>query len=339
MGRKALDILKDIADQLGWPQPTTVENESQLPKETRKLLRAMNRVLRAMSSINDWHFLRAEGTVTLVAAYTTGTMRLTNGSTAVSGQVDSDSNSPTWTSSHKGRAVVISGHPVVYRVAAVNSATSITLDKEFIGTTSDGGTTLDDYSYKIVQDRFDLPTDFDRPVSDTWTRYDGSSSSPIALVEPDEVATRRRERSPYSTGDPTVVTIWRHDDQGEHRVAVFDSYPDTARIVQFEYQKLHPKIELDNQRVLFDQRREDLIMSGVEYLILRGPEDDMRAQLLLTEYLQNQNVSVAKDEIGTKRTRITPDQERVLREHRKWGRKGRRINWGNYFDRANYYDL
>jgi hypothetical protein len=339
MGRKALDILKDIADQLGWPQPSTVENESQLPKESRKLLRALNRVLRAMSSINDWHFLRAEGEITLVAAYTTGTMRLTNSATTCTGQVDSDGNSPTWTSSHVGRAIVISGHPVVYRVSAVNSATSITLDKNFIGTTSDGGTTQDDYTYKIVQDRFDLPTDFDRPVSDTWTRYDGSSSSPVAVVEPDQVAENRRERSPHDTGDPTKVTIWRHDDQGEHRVAVFDPYPDTARIVAFEYQKLHPKIELDNQRVLFDQRREDLIMSGVEYLILRGPEDDMRAQMLLGEFLQSQNIAVSKDEIGTKRTRITHSQERALRERSKWQRKGRRINWGAYFDRANYYDL
>lgn len=339
MGRRALDILKDIADQLGWPQPTTVENEAQLPKETRKLLRSMNRVLRAMSSINDWHFLRAEGTIQLVAAYETGTMRMTNGSTSVSGQVDSSSNSPTWTSSHVGRAIVISGHPVVYRVASVASATSLTLDKAFVGTTSDGGTTQDDYTYKIVQDRFDLPTDFDRPVSDTWTRYDGTSSSPIAVVEPEEVAEARRERSSYSTGDPTKVTIWRHDDQGEHRVAVFDPYPDTLRLVAFEYQKLHPKIELDNQRVLFDQRREDLIMSGVEYLILRGPEDDQRAQLLLTEYLQNQNIAVSKDEIGTKRTRITHSQERALRERGKWQRRGRRINWGAYFDKANYYDL
>jgi hypothetical protein len=339
MGRKALDVLKDIADQLGWKQPTTVENAEQLDKDDRKLVRAFNRVLRAMSSIDDWKFLRAEGEIELIAAYETGTMRLTNDSTTVSGQLDEDAALPVWTNSHIGRAVVVNGHPITYRVVSRGSATALTLDRAFMGTTSDGGTTLDDYNYKIVQDQYDLPLDFDRPVTELWTRFDTSAASDISVVEPDIVLARRRGRLPYSTGDPECVTLWQHDDAGEHRVAVFDQMPDEAKLVRFPYQKLHPVIDNDTQRILFPQSKEEMISAGVEFLILRGPEDDQRAQLLLGEFLQQQMNAVAKSEIGTKRTRLTISVDRIRHQKAKWGRKGLRIDWGSYFDRANFHDL
>jgi hypothetical protein len=339
IGRKALEILQDIADQLGWAQPTTLENAAQLAKDQRKLIRAFNRVLRAMSTINDWHFLRAEGEIELVASYETGLMRLTNGSTSVTGQNDADGNPPVWSSDHVGRAVLLDGHPVVYRIASVEGATSLTLTREFVGTTSDGGTTKDDYINKIVQDRFDLPLDFDRPVQDRWTRFDGTSSSKIGIVTPEEVVRRRRARNTLDSGDPEVVTLWRQDDVGEHRVAVFDKYPDTQRLVTFEYQKQHPLIDSDTQRILFSQREEEMILAGVEFLLLRGPEDDQRAQFMLAEFLQQQYLAVSKSEIGTQRTRLSASREHILRQHFRHKRKGRRTDWGKYFDRAGWYEL
>jgi len=342
IGRKALDVLKDVCDQLGWVQVTTVENAELLDKDSRKMVRALNRVLRAMSSIDDWKFLRAEGEIELIDAYTTGLMRLTNGSVSVSGQDDPDvtgTANPVWALSMVGRAIVINGHPVVYRVATVTSATALTLDRAFMGTTSDGGTTVDDYHYQIVQDRFDLPADFDRPASEVWTRYDDNSAADIVVVDPDVIADRRRARMPYSTGDPTAVTLWDVDDESEHRVAIFDQFPDEAKLVRFPYQKLHPVIEGDTQRILFPPGKEELIAAGIEFLILRGPEDDQRAQILLVEFLQQQQNAVSKSEIGTKRTRLTISVERIRSQRTKWGRRGLRTDWGSYFDRANFHDL
>jgi hypothetical protein len=339
MGRKAIEILQDVADQLGWTQPTTLENPDQLEKQQRKLVRAFKRVLRAMSAVNDWHFLRKQGEIELVASYTTGTMRLTNSATTCTGQVDDDGNSPVWTPSMEGRAIVISGHQVVYRVQRVNSATSITLDRDFIGTTSDGGTTQDDYSYKIVQDRYDLPVDFDRPVDEDWTLYTSTSKLDLRLLNPNDIRDRRASRDAYSTGTPTAVTLWRRDDEGEHRVAVFDPYPDTQQLVRFDYQALHPDIEFDYQRVLFEQKYEEMILNGIEFLIMRGPEDDQRAGLMLQEYLQERNSSVARREIGQQRTRLTPSAARAFREKNKWAGRGARIDWGSFFDLARYHDL
>lgn len=341
MGRKALEVLQDIADQLGWRQPTTLENEELLDKDQRKLLRAFNRVLRAVAGIDDWRFLRKEGEITLEAAYTTGLMRLTNGSTSVSGQDDPDvtgTELPVWTSSMVGRAVVINGHPIVYRVASVTSATALTLDRAFLGTTSDGST-VDDYAYQLVQDRYDLPADFDRPIDEDWTRHDENSTSLIRIISPKEMAARRRVRPAYSTSDPDTVSLWKIDDAGEHRIATFDPFPDTARLVSFEYQATHPKMENDTQRILYDQKTEEMILSGVEFLILRGPEDDARTGLMLDEFLRQQMAGVSKTEIGNQRTRLRASQERALQQRTKWARKARRIDWGAYFDRANFHDL
>ncbi len=339
MGRKALEVLQDIADQIGWKQPTTLEQAHTLDKDQRKLIRSFNRVLRAMSGINDWRFLRKQGEIELLAEYTTGLMQLTNGSTAVVGSADTDGNTGAWTSAMIGRAIVLQGHPVVYRIASQTSATALTLDRQFVGTTSDGGTTLADYDYRIVQDRYDLPVDFDRPADEDWTRYDGGSASPVRLVDPNEIRSRRLRRVAYSVGDPEVVTLWMNDDAGEHRMAIFDSYPKSLRVVRFDYHIVHPQMELDNQRILFDQKQEELIMSGVEFLLLRGPEDDQRAQLMLGEYLQQQQTAVAKTEIGQERTRITASQDRAFHQRAKWRRRGRGIHWGSRFDRVDFYDL
>jgi len=327
MGRKALEVLQDIADQLGWVQPSTLENADLLDKDDRKLVRAFNRVLRVLSGIEDWHFLRAEGEITLTAVYETGTVACSQDAAAVTG------TGTTWTNAMEGRAFIFATHPLVYRIASVDSATTLTLDRAYVGET------VTESEYQISQDRYDLPQDFDRPVDEDWTRYDDSSKATIRVVSPKEVALRRRTRPSDSTGDPDVVTLWQQDTVGEHRVAVFDRYPDSARVVRFEYQRQHPLIEDDTQRILFDMKTEEMIQAGVEYLILRGPEDDARAGMMVGEFLRERMDAVAKSEIGKQRTRLSVSQERAIQQRTKWGRKGRRTDWGSYFDKANFYDL
>lgn len=342
MGRKALEILNDIADQLGWKQLTTVENETLLDKDDRKLIRTFNRVIRTMSAINDWTFLRAQGEVELVASYEVGVARMTNGSATVTGLDDPDITGtllPTWVAAHEGRVLLLSGHPIPYLIKNVNTATSITLDRTYIGPTTDGTSALPDLNYKIVQDRYDLPLDFDRPVDEDWTRFDDTSSTNIRVRDAATIRARRQQRAPFTTGDPDIVAIWARDEQDEHRQAIFDQYPDAVRVVRFDYQKQHPKIELDNQRLLFPQKHEELIMSGVEFLALRGPEDDVRAELMLGDFLAQQNVAVSKTEIGEQPTVLTASTVGSRQQRRKWRRKGSRINYGSYFDRANFFDL
>ena len=56
----ALEVLNEIADAVGWPQLDSIESPDQTPEE-RKMVRALNRVLRALVGMDDWPMLRKEG--------------------------------------------------------------------------------------------------------------------------------------------------------------------------------------------------------------------------------------------------------------------------------------
>jgi hypothetical protein len=340
VGRSALDVLRDICDHLGWAQIESVENEDELTKDDRKLVRALNRVLRVMSSMNDWPGLRRQGEVVTIAEYTTGLARLTNGSKVVTGELDDDGNPTVWTQDMVGRAFVVNQEQLIYRVADVVSATSLRLDREYQGDTTDGSDDAPDLPYHIMQDRYDLPLDFDRAVDERWTGYQGTADFTLMIIDASMVRARRRGRAPASTvTQPDAVTLWKNDDQDEHRQVILDPFPKDQVVIQFDYQSLHPKIEKDTQRILFAPRHEEMIQSGVEWLLLSGPDDDARASMALGEYLRNRGEDMAKQEIGQQRTRITASQERYLQQRSKWRRRGMRINWGSAFDRKDFYDL
>lgn len=338
VGRSALDLLKDVCDRLGWDQIVSVENEDELTKDDRKLVRALNRVLTVMSGMDAWVNLRKEGEVVTVAEYTTGLARMTNGSVSVSGQLDDDGNPTVWTQAMVGRAFVVDSQQLIYRVADVLSATSLELDREYQGDTTDGTDDAPDVNYHIMQDRYDLPIDYDRPADKAWTGYGEGADWDVVITDPATIRARRRGRSPASTAkQPDAVTLWKHDDEDEHRQVVVDPFPKTQVVLQHEYQAVHPKIERDTQRILFPPRQEEMIKAGVEWLLLSGPDDDARAAMALSEFLRARGDDLSKQEIGKQRMRITASQEQRMKQRWKWGRRGMRTDWGSWFDRRDFF--
>jgi hypothetical protein len=342
MGRKALDVLNLVCDHLGWKQLPTIEDEDTLPKDSRKMVRALNRVLRVMSNVQDWRFLRVEGEIITTAEYTTGTARMTNASTAVTGRDDTSITGtllPTWTTAMVGRAFVASGTPLVYRIVAVNSATSLTLNRAWQGDTTDGSATPD-LNYQILQDRYDLPDDMDRPIEDRWSLFREQSVWPVFVRDADFVRDRRDTRAPDATqDDPDAVTLWDMDSQGEHRVAILDPFPRFQRVITFPYMRIHPVIDRDIQRILYPPRYEEVIVDAVTFLLQAGPDDDNRTDLALGEFLRQRLEAASAREIGQKRLRLTPSKERVVQQQAKFRRNGVRVDWGSYFDRVDFYDL
>jgi hypothetical protein len=95
--------------------------------------------------------MRNDGLITTKAQYNTGTITATNGSTTVTGA------GTTWTRDMKDQKMIITDSAdgvVVYRIAEFVSATSLTLEGEYIET---GGAGM---SYEIQYDTYDLPIDF-----------------------------------------------------------------------------------------------------------------------------------------------------------------------------------
>lgn len=337
-GRPALDIINDVADSLNMQQVDTIEGE--LNNYTRKLLRTLNRVLRTLSGIDEWWFLRAEGKIITVAPYSIGLVEVTNGSTTVVGIDNPDITGtalPAWTNDMVGRAFGIVGSNYIYRIASVTDATHLEIDIDY---QSDTAVALEARSYNIAQDRFDLPVNFDRPIGD-WTNFFTTSSTlRVVPVDPNTLLDIRRKRGTFMLlSDPRRFTLWGMDDQQEHRIVIVDPFPDEQRVLQFEYQMMHPEITHDVDRILWPLRHEELVIESMMYLLRRDIEDDPRSQEMLSDFLRTRSETLNKVELGQARMQITPSTARRTAENARWGRGTRRIDWGRRFDTAGFHDL
>lgn len=99
----------------------------------------------------SWDFLQKDGLVTTVAEYITGTVTVTNGSASVTG------SGTTFTSGMVGRRILPSGSNKSYKITGYGSATSLTIESAYEGTTVSG------VNYSIAKDRIDLPRWIDDP--------------------------------------------------------------------------------------------------------------------------------------------------------------------------------
>ena len=102
---------------------------------------------------SEWSALRKESEFVIADTYDTGTVTVTQGSTAVTG------SGTTFTAAMVGRQFIVEGIAPFYTVATAPTSTSLTLDREFGGTTAAGA------SYDIVQVYQDVPSDFDAFLS------------------------------------------------------------------------------------------------------------------------------------------------------------------------------
>lgn len=97
----------------------------------------------------DWSFMLTQGYIFTIAPYTTGTVTVTNGSTALTGA------STTFTRNMIGRKFRLSDSAPMYVIVGYTSATVLTLNKVYDGTTAATQT------YSIFKDEYALPGDMD----------------------------------------------------------------------------------------------------------------------------------------------------------------------------------
>jgi hypothetical protein len=189
--------LKEIADHIGdGINDETLKSTGANYQRTKQFINEFYRL--NFLPLREWEFLRREGTIAQVAQYITGTATFTNGSTAVTG------TGTTWTSAMINRYIFIDGERH-YRVTAVGSTTSITIESAYEGTS---GT----YTYTIAQFRYKLPRWVDYPVRiygisrryETTTPYKirqfmtRPSERRLSISQP--YVSGPRERTLYTTG-------------------------------------------------------------------------------------------------------------------------------------------
>lgn len=320
-----LSLINEVEDRLKWRQTDTLEGTRR--PNTRKLLRLLNRVLASMQTLDDWHLLRADGTLQLVAAETgTAYFDLTSGSATVA--IGASETTFAFSNAMVNRAVQIGSHETIYRVKSVESTTSITLNRPWLGDDASD----EALAYSMAQDRYVLPEDFDRPT-DSLENFFGSSS--IEAVGPNVFLEQRRNRgATMLVEDPERYTVYGLDDSETFQIVHFDPYPEDARVLTFTYQKNHPVIETDEDRILFSRSHEVIVLEAMLQLANRDYMDSTKVEAVLRDLIRTINQAQGAGNIAKDPMRITPNARHRLAQRWKWHRGGR-MDWGDTFDLVN----
>ncbi len=320
-----LALMNEIEDRLSWRQTETLEGT--LRPETRKLLRMLNRVLNSMQTLDDWPLLRETADLQLVAYEqadeTDGD--LTNGSNRIV------LRSADFDDSYKNRVIRLNENDTLYRITRVVSQTELDLNRPWVGEDVANGAV----SYKIAQDRYVLPMDFDRPTGG-WTSFFGNTS--IRPVGPERFLHQRRKRgSSMVVSDPDIFTVFGLDDSQTFQILHFDPYPQFNRVLYYTYQKNHPVIETDEDRILFPKTHEGIVLEAILHLANRDYTDESKVQMVLQDMLRSINVAQGAGNVSQDRISFSPSGAHRRSVWARYGTAGRRIDWGQEFDRSDRY--
>ena len=144
----------------------------------------------------DWRHIRKIGEITTTDDYSTG--YITDASaTTITGDGDCD-----WTSAISNNMVLkVSGYNEVFRIT-YSSATALTIDRTWIG----DAISDDEVSYKLIQDRYALASDYGRMVLDPdkavyW--YSNGNRVYLEYKDPEDFEALQTTQA----GDPNYYTI------------------------------------------------------------------------------------------------------------------------------------
>lgn len=200
------------------------ENSTEVAVE-RKYQRRVNDIYVRDLLSKDFDFLRTTNNITLSAAYSTGTVAITAGDTAVAG------TSTVWTTSHTGMKMKITGNDEIYTFTRTGGTTGT------ISPALTGSTTYTAATYIIFQDTYSLALDFDRLVIPPGFYYDYNSSK--VSLSPKFNKDWYRTWTTTSTEKPTSYRVFGRASSNLYwQVQVMP--PITAsRILSYEYIPLY----------------------------------------------------------------------------------------------------
>lgn len=327
----ALELIQEIQDRIGYPQSETIEAGS-LSSEERKILRLLNTVLKAWGGLKDWNLLRTDGDLVLVADVTSDT---TSGSEQyVTATQNSDTitvaNMTAFDDTYLDRAIQISGTEYVYRIEEVPANNQLKLNRAWI---DDSITVADERTFKIGADRYVLPENYDRATGDIRSFF---APYGIEAIGPEEFRDIRRREPGIRPGEPRYFTIYGMNEAETQELIHFHPYPDAARLLEYQYQRNHPDIDSDNDKVLVPVRYKEALIEMVLQLAERDYEDDAKTQLILADMLRAFNQQNSAQEITEDRKVLRPRNHTRSAIRNAYARGGLEIDYGDYFDIAGH---
>lgn len=164
--------------------------------------------LERVSQFHDWpYYIQDKGVIETVAPYETGTVSVTNGSKTITG------SGTTFTAAMAGRKIRVNSENAYYRIATFVSATELTLENNYLGSTASGQT------YKIYKDEYRLNADVDKYkllrqsnngviLFDTHpTNFDSRFPMPQSYSDPVKSIMIGTKLDTYSTGSVSASSV------------------------------------------------------------------------------------------------------------------------------------
>lgn len=304
--------------------------------------RYINTALHDIHMNFDYRFPWTErrGVIRTHAPYTTGTVAVSIGGTALAG-TDTLWNTANSYSENNARTtgkLTISGGTDLYKISAVGSDTSITLNDRYVASSAASGA-----SYIYFEDEYSLASDFLRPLDMQFF----SQAHNITLMS--RLEFRRNFPRPNVSGRPTVACILDLSFGAATtpvRRVQFYPYPSDTFIIPYSYISSAlavssagveaTALSSDTDEPTMPLRYRHVIVLHALYNWYRDKRDDARSQEAKAEYLDAMNRMVADVEVGThNKAQIVPK----LGGYAGYAKRpysqtsGRRFSVNNSFDR------
>ena len=320
-----IDLMNELLHRLRWQRVTTIEGI--LAPEHEKLLLLINRALETMPTLSDWPMLQTEGNIALVAEVV-GTAFVTTTQNSTTLTISSAGFDPSF----KGRAIQVNGDTIPYRIATVVSTTEVELSRAWL---TDSVAPADERSYIVAMDRYVLADDFDRAIDDMTNLFSGI----VRAVSPEEFRERRRNANGIQTSDPEVFTVFGMNENETSLLLHFDPYPKDARLLEYPYIRCHPRIETDDDKVLFPKKYIEALIEVILYVAKRDHEDEAQLDIMLRDKMSELNTALASSSATESRHQLKPSQAMRNRVYRRFAAAGYAPNWGTMFDKVGNFDL
>lgn len=265
----ALDLINSVGDLVGWGQMDAITDDSD--KESRKIVRALNSILRAMQLDKDWPELQVTASFTAIAPVTEANVaNATKGSATVT--LDAGSTT-TFAAGDVGKYIQIDkGSP--YKIATYVSARNVTLERVWSGTTVALG------DLQLLKLDYSLPSDYDRILGGEITIKD--TGGVIEEISPAEMRQKFRDNGvAVSEQDPENYAVYGLDASGTP-VIHFDAAFGQLRSLEYSYQKKHPAITIGtgatNISILYPDRYNLYIVDQAVAKLSRDVENAAQVQ-------------------------------------------------------------
>lgn len=200
-----------------------------------KIESAINEVYREICSMRtmNWRWLHKSKNYYTAAGYNTGTITVTNGSTAITG------TGTEFTSSMADMKLVFPDFPEINIIASVEGDEALTLSAAYQGDDDDG-------SFLIYQNELDLPADFRRPLK---VKLNGLPLDQLDLRK------YREKQESWSTARPSGYTI-------DGTKLILDPIPDAKYLVEVFYYAKATDLSADPDEPLIPSEFQHILIYG-----------------------------------------------------------------------------